>query len=82
MNIFKLVENWLRDEKRGKWVLILDNVDDDRFLHKPPSIGHNDKVNGQGSSPKPLLEYLPQSLNSSIIFITRNRAVALRVVDP
>ncbi|KAH8691822.1 hypothetical protein BGW36DRAFT_280847, partial [Talaromyces proteolyticus] len=31
-NIFKLVHNWLRDTKNGKWVMILDNVDDADFL--------------------------------------------------
>lgn len=82
VNIFKLVENWLRDEKRGKWVLILDNVDDDGFLHNPPSTGQDGKVGRQCSRPKPLVEYLPQSPNGSIIFTTRNRAVALRLVNP
>ncbi|KAJ5899062.1 hypothetical protein N7495_003806 [Penicillium taxi] len=28
------LESWLRDEKRGRWVLILDNVDDHEFLRK------------------------------------------------
>ena len=31
-NIFKLVHDWLRDEKNGKWLLILDNIDDASFL--------------------------------------------------
>jgi len=31
-NIFKLVYNWLQDCKIGKWLLILDNFDDARFL--------------------------------------------------
>jgi hypothetical protein len=30
-NIFELVHNWLRDCKQ-RWVLVLDNVDDGRFL--------------------------------------------------
>ncbi|KAJ5900176.1 uncharacterized protein N7473_004246 [Penicillium subrubescens] len=33
VNIFALVENWLRDDNRGKWLLILDNVDDDQLLY-------------------------------------------------
>jgi hypothetical protein len=33
-NIYKLVHDWLRDEKKGKWRLILDNVNNDRFLHE------------------------------------------------
>ncbi|CAG8135564.1 unnamed protein product [Penicillium olsonii] len=30
--VFSLVENWLRDKKKGKWVCILDSVDNDRLL--------------------------------------------------
>ncbi|KAJ5324219.1 hypothetical protein N7476_002819 [Penicillium atrosanguineum] len=32
VNIFQLVESWLLDKRKGKWVLILDNVDDGEFL--------------------------------------------------
>jgi hypothetical protein len=31
-NIFKLVQDWLRDKAKGKWVLILYNVDDGSLL--------------------------------------------------
>lgn len=68
-NIFRLVESWLQDCRNGKWLLILDNVDDDGFLRVP---------NG---STKPLLEFLPRSLNGSIIFTSRSQDVALRIVD-
>ncbi|KOS40823.1 hypothetical protein ACN38_g8323 [Penicillium nordicum] len=71
-NIFKLVENWLRDEKIGKWVCILDNVDDDQLLSiKSPA----------SASAKPLLEYIPRSQNGFVIITSRNREVALKMVD-
>ncbi|KAJ5392103.1 hypothetical protein N7509_007593 [Penicillium cosmopolitanum] len=35
VNIFRLVYNWLCDEKHGPWVLILDNVDDDSHFRQP-----------------------------------------------
>jgi hypothetical protein len=28
-NIFGLVVRWLPDEKKGTWLLVLDNLDDD-----------------------------------------------------
>ncbi|PQE24997.1 hypothetical protein CJF32_00009547 [Rutstroemia sp. NJR-2017a WRK4] len=31
-NIFQLVCDWLRNDRKGKWVLILDNMDDAGFL--------------------------------------------------
>ncbi|KAJ9492707.1 hypothetical protein VN97_g479 [Penicillium thymicola] len=71
-NIFKLVENWLRDGKIGRWVCILDNVDDDQLLSmKGPA----------NASSKPLLEYIPRSQNGSVIITSRNREVALKMVD-
>ncbi|CAG8358687.1 unnamed protein product [Penicillium salamii] len=39
VNIYQLVENWLRDGRRGNWLLIFDNVDDDRFLRQTSAIG-------------------------------------------
>ncbi|KAJ6060334.1 hypothetical protein N7444_002188 [Penicillium canescens] len=81
-NIFKLVENWLRDEKRGKWVLILDNIDVYEVLYKSPATGRRDQKNSLiDASTKPLLEYLPRSLNGFVIITTRSREVALKMVD-
>jgi len=37
-NIFKLVYDWFHDKRKGRWVLILDNIDDDHFLYEIPSI--------------------------------------------
>lgn len=70
-NIFKLVENWLHDEKIGKWVCILDNVDDDQVLSvRSPANASN----------KPLLVYIPRSQNGSVIITSRSREVALKMV--
>jgi tetratricopeptide (TPR) repeat protein len=80
-NIFKLVHDWLRDERRGKWVLILDNVDDaDFLLAQQPSQG-SQSSGSHGRNPQPLLTYLPQSQNGSILITTRTRGVALKLVE-
>ncbi|CAI7620030.1 unnamed protein product [Penicillium manginii] len=83
VNIFQLVENKLRGEKLGKWVCILDNVDDDKFLCSPPTAGKEDPTIGptNGLTKKPLLEYVPRSQNGSIIITSRSREVALKMVD-
>ncbi|KAJ6000894.1 hypothetical protein N7481_001303 [Penicillium waksmanii] len=84
VNIFKLVENRLRDEKLGKWVCILDNVDDDKFLCSLPTAGKKgDPTIGptNGLTKKPLLEYVPRRQNGSIIITSRSREVALKMVD-
>ncbi|CAG8215912.1 unnamed protein product [Penicillium olsonii] len=81
VNIFKLVENWLRDEKIGKWVRILDNIDDDQLLCSVPVAGKGDMMRGStNASTKPLLEYIPRSQNRSIIITSRTREVALKMV--
>ena len=73
-NIFKLVHDWLRDSK-GQWIIILDNVDDVRFLLEAQPYDF-------GSASKPLREYLPQSQNGSIFITTRSREAALKLVEP
>jgi TFIIF-interacting CTD phosphatase-like protein len=37
-DIFKLVHNWLRNEKNGKWLVVLDNADD-REERLVPTLG-------------------------------------------
>ncbi|KAJ5979972.1 hypothetical protein N7481_007270 [Penicillium waksmanii] len=82
VNIFQLVESWLRDGKRGNWLLILDNVDDDRFLQQPPATGQQGLKVGQiNTSTKPLLAFLPRSQKGSIMITSRNQEVALKIVD-
>ncbi|RAK81387.1 putative kinesin [Aspergillus fijiensis CBS 313.89] len=75
VNIFQLVGGWLSDERKGKWILVLDNVDDE-FLDKAAP-GHSGSTTG-----KVLLEYIPQSRHGSIIITSRSAAVASRMVEP
>ena len=82
VDIFQLVHDWLRDERKGKWVLILDNVDDAGFLLKAPSAGRNEQTNGlEGKSSRPLVSYIPQCQNGSVLVTTRSRNVALQLVE-
>ncbi|KAJ5660390.1 hypothetical protein N7507_006841 [Penicillium longicatenatum] len=81
-NIFELVENWLRDGRRGRWILLLDNIDDPEFLRKSPATSLGDSKNGLTSTfTKPLLEYIPKGLHGSVIITSRTREVALNMVD-
>jgi tetratricopeptide (TPR) repeat protein len=80
-NIFKLVHDWLCDCKQ-RWLLVLDNVDDARFL-----LGGQAKVDGQDPSSnapviqKPLREYLPHCKRGSILVTTRNTQAARSLVE-
>ncbi|KAJ5716945.1 hypothetical protein N7488_002591 [Penicillium malachiteum] len=78
VNIFPLVQQWLRDETKGNWVLILDNVDDDWFIseHRPT------RQQGQANHPtQPLFEYIPRSPNGCVIVTSRASEVAMKIVD-
>ena len=81
-NMFQLVGNWLRDEKIGKWIIVLDNVDDDELLRKPFVTCTAAQADGQNNaSTQPPLRYLLQSSNGSIIVTSRNKGVALDITD-
>ena len=82
MDIFKLVYDLLRDERKGKWLLILDITDDARWLLKThttsgvvPASGSHD------GSTRPLQEYLPQSQHDSVLVTTQSRSIALKLVE-
>ncbi|KAJ5843194.1 uncharacterized protein N7525_000935 [Penicillium rubens] len=79
-NIFQLFGNWLQDGKIGKWILVLDNVDDDELLRKPLTTRIEAQANTPGHAPtQPPLRYLFESSNGSIIITSRNRGVALQL---
>ncbi|KAJ5256544.1 hypothetical protein N7478_012648 [Penicillium angulare] len=82
VNIYKLVENRLREEKTGKWICILDNVDDDKLLYSSQAAQKEDSIRDPTNAwTKPLLEYVPRNRNGSIIITSRTREVALKLVD-
>ncbi|KAF2822311.1 hypothetical protein CC86DRAFT_301169, partial [Ophiobolus disseminans] len=81
VNIFELVYNWLCDS-RQRWLLVLDNVDNARFLLDVQATGdgRGQTTNAQVNR-KPLREYLPHCKRGSILFTTRNEEVALKLVE-
>ncbi|KAJ5414716.1 hypothetical protein N7509_001343 [Penicillium cosmopolitanum] len=79
-NIFQLVGNWLQNENIGKWILVLDNLDNDELLRNPLPTGTGTQANAQGCAfTQPPLRYLLKSLNGSIIITSRNKGVALDI---
>jgi hypothetical protein len=82
-NVLQLVCNWLLDESNGRWIIILDNVDDaDVFFGPSDGVGQSVREEGQIESwQRPLEAFLPQSRNGSILLTSRNSAVAHNLVD-
>jgi hypothetical protein len=71
----------LRDSKNGNWVLILDNIDDARFLIDAQLEFQGKAGDLDSRAPRPLREYLPQSQNSSILITSRSREAVLKLVE-
>ena len=67
----ELVQRHLSTELAGKWLIIVDNADDQEVLFGPP-----DKPGG-------ITDYLPEKENGLVLFTTRNReaAVSLAGID-
>ena len=81
-NIFELVTRWLRDESKGTWLLVLDNLDDGVILSAPPAATSKPQSSdSRGQIQQPLSAYLPQSQNGTILITTRTRSVATKLVE-
>lgn len=79
-NIFKLVHDRLRDSKE-RWMIVLDNVDDARFLLDIQDNGQGQSADASNTTARPLREYLPHCEQGSILVTTRNKEAALKLVD-
>ncbi|KAJ6144832.1 hypothetical protein N7470_008727 [Penicillium chermesinum] len=82
LGVKTLFGNWLQDEKLGKWILVLDNVDDDELLRRSSTLSIEGQIDISSHAPdQPSLRYLLSTLNRIIIITSRNRGVALDVVQ-
>lgn len=75
-SVFQLVYSWLCDEKKGKWLLVLDNLDDESLLREPLQ-AHSQNA----ALHKPFLAFLPRSSHGAILLTTRNEKVARMIVN-
>jgi hypothetical protein len=81
-DILQLVKGRLQDPRNGKWLLVLDNADEARYLlqahDKDPDIMSSGGTNVDG---KRLFDYLPIRSHGSVIVTTRSREMAAELVD-
>jgi tetratricopeptide (TPR) repeat protein len=87
-DVFKLVQDWLRDEKNGRWLLVVDNADDAGALSA--RVGDSQKSqadDGGGDSSNmralqhPLRRYLPPSRHGCVLVTSRTRQAAMQLVE-
>lgn len=80
-NILQLVCDWLRDTRNGKWVLVLDNVDDAGFLLEPPTVqSENQSGIRRPTTSLPRMKYWPSDRHGSIILTSRRKHMVQRLV--
>ena len=65
-----LVQNWLSNERNGRWIVVLDSADDREALYG---------AGEHGESRRPLASFLPQSRNGAVIVTTRNKDLAFKL---
>jgi tetratricopeptide (TPR) repeat protein len=65
LDTLQLVYDWLCNSENGKWVMVIDNADDDTVFFD--------------RSTKTLSEYVPQSENGRILITSRNRDLAYKL---
>jgi tetratricopeptide (TPR) repeat protein len=79
-DILQLVKGRLQDPRNGKWLLVLDNADEARYLlqarNKDPERMRSANVDG-----KRLFDYLPICSHGSVIVTTRSREMAAELID-
>ncbi|KAL1640170.1 hypothetical protein SLS61_010263, partial [Didymella pomorum] len=85
-DILLLVRNWLCDERNGRWLMIVDNADDDRVFAAP---GATDVSGGtaqtlepftEAGTAAPLASFLPQPAHGWILVTSRDRVAAMNLV--
>ncbi|KAM5358060.1 hypothetical protein ACJZ2D_015635 [Fusarium nematophilum] len=74
-DILQLVYNWLCDERNGRWLMVLDNADDDEVFF---ATDESDII----SHTRPLESFLAQTPNGRILITSRNRIAAMNLVGP
>ncbi|KAM7195080.1 P-loop containing nucleoside triphosphate hydrolase protein, partial [Rhypophila sp. PSN 637] len=80
-NIFQLVHDWLGDGRNGRWMLILDNLDDAGFLTASCIGGDKHPADKDGTYTQPLIWCLPQCQNGSILVTSRSNEAASELVE-
>jgi tetratricopeptide (TPR) repeat protein len=72
VDVCELVSDWLNEDDSGQWLMILDNADNPGLFFWPVD---SEAPNQASMTKKPLIDYLPRTLNSkqSLVITTRNR---------
>lgn len=71
-DVVRLVDGWLRDETNGRWIIILNNLDDPAVLASPGQPNLTTDAGNSALDALALSSLLPQTQNGSILATSRN----------
>ena len=82
-DILQLIYDWLGDERNGRWLMVIDNADDDEvfFAADEDNVGIAEK-SAIPSHTRPLESFIPQTPNGTILITSRNETAAQNLVEP
>lgn len=71
VDLTQLTQNWLESHHNGRWLMVLDNIDDaDVFFRE------------YTCNKKTLSQYIPRTGKGSLLFTTRSRDIAIDLILP
>ncbi|KAF2725921.1 hypothetical protein K431DRAFT_214502 [Polychaeton citri CBS 116435] len=73
-DILQLLKIWLRDSSKGRWLIVLDNVDDADFLLDPVVVA------GGAQARRRRIDCIPVCDHGSVLITTRSKIEALKLV--
>jgi tetratricopeptide (TPR) repeat protein len=79
-DILQLVFNWLSDERNGRWLMIIDNADDDRVFSSSSAVLKSGVQAVEGGEVSALSAFLPQTQNGWILVTSRDLVAAMNLV--
>ena len=79
-DVFHLVYNWLRYDARDRWLMILDNVEDESILDQPFGHGVPSAPATSGISSVSMSTLLLQNPEGQIIITSRSKDIAFRLM--
>ncbi|KAF2686316.1 hypothetical protein K458DRAFT_430168 [Lentithecium fluviatile CBS 122367] len=81
VDVLQLVCTWLSDGRHGRWLMILDNIDDDAvFFGGDEDTAGTAQMGEITSYKRPLEGFLPQTPNGTILITSRNNLAAANLV--
>jgi len=76
-DVLQLVHDWLSDGRHGRWLIVLDNIDDDGvFFGDGQGGAHSSQAVDAAEQCRPLESFLPQQAHGTILITCRNTVAA------